>query len=197
MSPIQPNSSCASAVTTTRIHKGWWECDTRILSKVSACRRLASAADARNHDLGDPKKPVKIQDFGLPVADPGTTSACRRPARSISTRPQGNRLYLAYGPLNGGILQIIDRQKLLQGPKEPTPANLRYPEVGRLDMSPLHGAHTSLPLLQMPLPEFAKSRVGAVRDFVMIVSEATGRANGCQETHQMVWFADISVEARP
>ena len=49
----------------------------------------------------------------------------------------------------------------------------------------------------MPLPEFAKSRVGAVRDFVMIVSEATGRANGCQETHQMVWFADISVEARP
>jgi hypothetical protein len=64
-------------------------------------------------------------------------------------------------------------------------------------MSPLHGAHTSFPLLQMPLAEFAKSRVGAVRDFVMIVSEATGRANGCQETHQMVWFADISVEAKP
>jgi len=49
----------------------------------------------------------------------------------------------------------------------------------------------------MPLPEFAKSRVGAVRDFVMIVSEATGRANGCQDAHQMVWFADVSVETRP
>jgi len=48
----------------------------------------------------------------------------------------------------------------------------------------------------MPLPEFAKSRVGRYRDFVMIVSEATGRANGCQDAHQMVWFADVSVETR-
>jgi hypothetical protein len=64
-------------------------------------------------------------------------------------------------------------------------------------MSPLHGAHTSFPLLRVALPEFAKYRVGAVRDFLMIVSEATGRANGCQETHQMVWFADISVEGKP
>jgi hypothetical protein len=31
----------------------------------------------------------------------------------------------------------------------------------------------------------------------MIVSEAPGRANGCQETHQMVWFADVSVEGKP
>ena len=179
-------------------HKSWWECDTGIAFLVSGVPGWRAQRMLEIYDLGDPSKPVKIRDFGLPGHEPGATGAVPSDLHGpISTGPRGNRLYLAYGPLNGGIFQIIDRQKLLQGPKEPTPANLRYPEVGRLDMSPLHGAHTSFPLLQMPLPEFAKSRVGAVRDFVMIVSEATGRANGCQETHQMVWFADISVETRP
>ena len=178
-------------------HKSWWECDTGIAFLVSGVPGWRAQRMLEIYDLGDPSKPVKIRDFGLPGHEPGAIGAVPSDLHGPISRPQGNRLYLAYGPLNGGIFQIIDRQKLLQGPKEPTPANLRYPEVGRLDMSPLHGAHTSFPLLQMPLPEFAKSRVGAVRDFVMIVSEATGRANGCQETHQMVWFADISVEARP
>jgi hypothetical protein len=31
----------------------------------------------------------------------------------------------------------------------------------------------------------------------MIVSEASLRTSGCQATHQMVWFADITVEAKP
>ena len=179
-------------------HKSWWECDTGIAFLVSGVPGWRAQRMLEVYDLGDPSKPAKIRDFGLPGHEPGATGAVPSDLHGpISTGPQGNRLYLAYGPLNGGIFQIIDREKLLQGPKEATPANLRYPEVGRLDMSPLHGAHTSFPLLQMPLAEFAKSRVGAVRDFVMIVSEATGRANGCQETHQMVWFADISVEAKP
>ena len=26
-------------------------------------------------------------------------------------------------------MQIVDREKLLKGPKEPTPENLRYPEI--------------------------------------------------------------------
>ncbi len=179
-------------------HKSWWECDTGIAFLVSGVPGWRAQRMLEVYDLGDPSRPAKIRDFGLPGHEPGATGAVPSDLHGpISTGPRGNRLYLAYGPLNGGIFQIVDREKLLQGPKEATPANFRYPEVGRLDMSPLHGAHTSFPLLQMPLAEFAKSRVGAVRDFVMIVSEATGRANGCQETHQMVWFADISVEAKP
>jgi hypothetical protein len=176
-------------------HKSWWECDTGIAFLVSGVPGWRAQRMLEVYDLGDPARPLKVRDFGLPGHEPGATGAVPSDLHGpISTGPQGNRLYLAYGPLNGGIFQIIDRE---MGPKEPTPANLRYPEVGRLDMSPLHGAHTSIPLLQMPLAEFAKSRVGAVRDFVMTVSEATGRANGCQETHQMVWFADVSVEAKP
>jgi hypothetical protein len=179
-------------------HKSWWECDTGIAFLVSGVPGWRGYRMLEVYDLGDPSKPVKIRDFGLPGHQPGATGAVPSDLHGpISSGPQGNRLYLAYGPLNGGIVQILDRQKLLQGPKEPTPESLRYPEVSRLDMSPLHGAHTSFPLLRMALPEFAKYRVGAVRDFLMIVSEATGRANGCQETHQMVWFADISVEGKP
>jgi hypothetical protein len=179
-------------------HKGWWECDTGIGFLVSGVPSWRAHRMLEVYDLGDPSKPVKIRDFGLPGHQPGASGAVPSDLHGpISIGPRGNRLYLAYGPLNGGIVQILDREKLLNGPKEPTAENLRYPEIGRLDMSPLHGAHTSLPLLDMALPEFAKYRVGAERDFLMIVSEATGRANGCQETHQMVWFADISVESRP
>ena len=63
----------------------------------------------------------------------------------ISTGPQGNRIYFGYGTNKGGVLQIVDREKLLKGPKEPTPENLRYPVVGELDMLPLNGAHTVVP----------------------------------------------------
>src|SRR5213078_3641755 len=53
-------------------------------------------------------------------------------------------------------LQIVDREKLLNGPKEPTPANLVHPQIARLDLPPQFGAHTSFPLLGMEIAEFAK-----------------------------------------
>jgi hypothetical protein len=179
-------------------HKSWWECDTGIAFLVSGVPGWRAARMTEVYDLSDPAKPVKIRDFGLDGQQPGATGPVPSDLHGpISTGPAGNRVYFAYGPLNGGIFQIVDRDKLIHGPKEPTPENLLYPQVGRLDFSPLFGAHTALPLLQMPLAEFAKSRVGAVRDFVLLASEATGAANGCQQTRQMVWFADVTVESHP
>ena len=67
---------------------------------------------------------------------------------AISTGPQGNRIYFGYGTNKGGVLQIVDREKLLNGPKEPTPDNLRHPVIGELQMSPLVGAHTVYPARQ-------------------------------------------------
>jgi len=93
------------------------------------------------------------------------------------------------------VLQIVDRDKLLNGPKEPTNENLLYPQVGRLDLQPTNGAHTTLPLLRMPLPEFSKDAQGAVGDFVMIVNEQI--VNECRETRQRVWIADVTAEAMP
>ena len=51
---------------------------------------------------------------------------------------------------------LLDREKLLKGPKEPTPENLLYPQIGRLDMNPMVGAHTAMPLGRIKIEEFAK-----------------------------------------
>lgn len=113
----------------------------------------------------------------------------------ISTGPQGNRVYFGYGTNKGGVVQIVDRDKLLHGPAEPTPENLRAPEIARLTMSSLNGAHTTFPMLRMPVPEFANDKEGSSRDIVMVVDEAI--LNECNEARQMVWFADVTVENRP
>jgi hypothetical protein len=113
----------------------------------------------------------------------------------ISTGPQGNRVYFGYGTNKGGILQIVDRDRLLHGPKEPTPENLRYPEVSELMLSASNGAHTTFPMPGMRIAEFARDKQGQTRDIVMIVDEAI--ANECGEPRQMVWFADVTTEKRP
>ena len=148
------------------------------------------------YDLSDPAHPVKIRDFGLPGQEPGSTGAVPTELHGpISTGPEGNRVYFGYGTNKGGFLQIVDREKLLNGPKEPTPDNLRLPEISRLAMSALNGAHTVFPMKGMPIAEFANDKDGKTRDIVMIVDEAI--LNECNEPRQMVWFADVTVENRP
>ncbi|MBI1775106.1 MAG: hypothetical protein HYR63_07155 [Proteobacteria bacterium] len=177
-------------------HKSWWECDTGIAFLVSGAPDWRTRRMTQVYDLSDPAHPAKIRDFGLPGQEPGSTGAVPTELHGpISTGPGGNRVYFGYGTNKGGVLQIVDREKLLTGPKEPTPDNLRFPEVGRLVMSSLNGAHTTFPMLRMPIAEFAKDKDGSLRDFVMIVDEAL--INECGEARQMVWFADITVESRP
>jgi hypothetical protein len=179
-------------------HKNWWECDTGIAFLVSGIEGWRPRRMTQVYDLSDPAKPVHIRDFGLPGQQPGATGAVPTDLHGpISTGAQGNRVYFAYGTNKGGVLQIVDRDKLLNGPREPTPENLRYPVVGQLDMLPLNGAHTSFPLGKMRIAEFAKDKAGGIRDIVMIVDESL--VNECQaaETRQMVWFVDVTVETRP
>jgi hypothetical protein len=148
------------------------------------------------YDLSDPAHPQKIRDFGLPGQEPGATGAVPTELHGpISTGPEGNRVFFGYGTNKGGILQIVDRDKLLNGPKEPTPENLRYPEIARMPMSAFNGAHTTFPMLDMPVAEFAEDKDGRTRDIVMIVDEAI--LNECGEARQMVWFADVTTETRP
>jgi hypothetical protein len=177
-------------------HKNWWECDTGIAYLVSGREGWRTRRMTEVYDLSDPASPKKIRDFGLAGQEPGASGDVPTELHGpISTGPQGNRVYFGYGTNKGGILQIVDRKKLLEGPKEPTPANLKAPEVGRLELSPLVGAHTTFPMLQMPIAEFAADKTGKVRDIVMVVNESL--VNECQEARQMVWFADTTVEARP
>jgi hypothetical protein len=179
----------------TDTHKNYWECESGIAYLVSRPKGWR-ARITEVFDLSDPSNPVKIRDFGLVGQQPGATGAVPVTVHGmVSTGPKGNRVYLAYGTNRGGILQIVDREKLLKGPKEPTPDNLRYPEIAHMEMTPLVGAHTAMPLGRIKIEEFAKDADKGDREFVMIVNE-TFREE-CGEARQMVWFVDSTIENRP
>jgi hypothetical protein len=177
-------------------HKSWWECDTGIAYLVSGRPGWRVPRMTEVYDLSDPTHPMKIREFGLTGQQPGATGPVPTMLHGmISLGPKGNRIYFGYGTNEGGVLQIVDREKLLNGPKDLTDENLRYPEVGRLDMSPLVGAHTTFPVLEMPIAEFANDKIGKVRNFVVVTDEQI--LNECQEARQFVWFVDITVERHP
>jgi hypothetical protein len=177
-------------------HKSFWECDSGIAYLVSGVPGWRVNRMTEVYDMSDPAHPVKIRDFGLPGQQPGASGPIPEQLHGmISLGAQGNRIYFGYGTNKNGIMQIVDRDKLIHGPKEPSAENLLYPEVGRLVMTPFNGAHTAFPMPKMPIAEFAKDAVGADRDIVMIVDEQI--RNECEEPRQMAWFVDVTIEAHP
>jgi hypothetical protein len=182
-------------------HKNWWECDTGIAYLVSdgAPRGWRTNRMTTIYDLSDPAQPSFIRDFGLPGQEPGATG----------TAPEGvhgpiaykNRVYFAYGTGAKGVLQIVDREKLLAGDPQarerfaPTVENLLYPQIGRLDMSPAWGGHTSFPVLGVRVPHWAPGVPGRTRDFVLLVSESL--RNECQEVRQLSFMVDVTTEKTP
>ncbi len=176
-------------------HKNFWECDTGIAYLVSGAPGWRARRMTQVYDLSDPGKPRFIRDFGLPGQQPEATGPVPEELHgAISTGPAGNRVYFGYGTNKNGVLQIVDRQKLLTGPSAPTDANLLYPQLGQLQLSPNTGAHTAFPILGLTVPEFANDR-DAKRDFVLIVNESL--VNECAEARQMAWIADVTVESKP
>src|SRR5262249_34546284 len=171
-------------------HKSYWECTTGIAYLVSDGTSLASAVPAfpawrsnritQIFDLSDPAHPVFIRNYGLVGQEPGSTGPVPTGVHGmISAIDLGrDRVYFGHGTGSNGIMQIVDRTKLLGGggctfnPTNPTPAQLLCAQVGRLDTSPSMGAHTTFPLLNQPVPEFAANTSGSVRDFVILVNEA-------------------------
>ncbi len=177
-------------------HKSWWECDTGIAYLVVGKPGWRTRRMTTIYDLSDPAHPVFIRDFGLPGQQPGATGPVPTELHGpISTGPKGNRVYFGYGTNKSGIMQIVDREKLLAGPREPTNANLAAPEIGRFTMSRMNGAHTALPVLGMPVAEFAKDKEGGTRDFVVVTDEQI--LNECLEPRQFVWMVDVTDERHP
>jgi len=177
-------------------HKNWWECDTGIAYLVSGLDGWRTRRMTQVFDLSDPAQPKHIRNFGLAGQQPGAQGDVPTELHGmISTGPKGNRIYFGYGTNKSGVLQIVDREKLLNGPKEPTDANLNLPQVGRLELPPSIGAHTTFPMMGIEVAEFAKDKAGGKRDFALIVNESL--VNECQEARQMVWIADITAESKP
>jgi hypothetical protein len=177
-------------------HKNWWECDTGIAYLVSGLPEWRTRRMTQIFDLSDPARPVFIRNFGLPGQEPGSSGSVPTELHGpISTGAKGNRVYFGYGTNKAGVLQIVDRAKLLAGPHEPTAANLAAPQVGRMDFPAWNGAHTTLPVLGVEMPEFAKDKGANRRDFVMVVNESL--VNECLEPRQMVFVVDITDEKVP
>src|SRR5207302_5596666 len=144
--PSKPNRLTVVVNGLRDTHKSWWECDTGIAYLVTGVQDWRTRRMTSIYDLSDPAKPAFIRHFGLPGQQPGSTGPVPTDLHGpISTGPKGNRVYFGYGTGGNGILQIVDRNKLLNGPKDPTDANLLYPQVVRLDLPADAGAHTAFP----------------------------------------------------
>jgi len=177
-------------------HKSFWECDTGIAYLVSGHPQWRTNRMTQIYDLSDPAHPVFIRDFGLVGQQPGAGGAVPIALHGpISTGPKGNRVYFGYGTNTEGVVQIVDRAKLLSGAPEPTPENLLAPQIARLDLPPMHGAHTVFPVPGMEIAEFSKNLLGKKRDMLVITDEAIQKE--CLEGRQMVWFVDATTETKP
>ena len=200
--PAQPAhvSTVVSGLDAT--HKNWWECHTGIAYLVSDGRPAGWRTNrmTKIYDLSDPARPKFIRDFGLPGQQSGSSGE-PVPEGVHGPISYGNRVYFPYGTSQNGVLQIVDREKLLKGnpnaadPFAPTVENLLYPQIGRLDMPPDWGGHTSFPVLGVPVSEFGPNPKGKVRDVVVLVSEST--ANECQEFRHLTFLVDVTTESKP
>ncbi|HJZ74299.1 MAG TPA: hypothetical protein VKE51_21325 [Vicinamibacterales bacterium] len=221
--PTRPSRVTVVVSGLRQTHKNWWECDTGIAYLISGDPAWRTTRMTKIYDLSDPAHPVFIRDFGLPGQQPGSTGPVPTELHGpISLGPKANRVYFGYGTSVRGIVQIVDREKLLNGPKEPTDENLIYPQITRVDLPPDVGAHTTFPLLGMDVAEFGMqkapigrgaaappaaagahdhevsvpaNRTQARRDFIAVVGETT--ANECFENRQMLRLLDATVETRP
>jgi hypothetical protein len=193
--PAKPNRINVILSGLVDTHKSWWECDSGIAFLVSGKPGWRAKRMMQVYDLSDPSEPQFIRDFGLPGQQPGSTGYQPSDLHGmISTGPKGNRVYMGYGTSKAGVIEILDREKLLKGPKEPTEANLMYPVIGRLDLPDEAGAHTTFPMLGMDVPEYAKNGAQAKRDILFVVGETTD--NECHAPRQLARLFDITTESR-
>jgi hypothetical protein len=166
-----------------------------------------------------PNYPKYIRTFGLVGTQPDGTGAVPPSLHGpISTyeHPQvgqplaraagpddviGNRIYLAWGVGDDGVLQILDRKKLLPpayggtwvgNPDRPTVAELEAPQTSILYMSPDQGGHTSFPVFGMKPASYQGFAEFKTRDIVLLASEST--ANLCNEAPHWSFIVDVTVE---
>ncbi len=182
-------------------HKTWWECDTGLAYLIGTVDGWRAPRIVQAFDLANPAAPRRVRDFSLDGVQPDSTGPIPGGSGVHEVVRAGNRLYLSYGTSRYGVLQIVDRERFLTGdpraaaPLAPSPAGLRFPQVGRLDLPTFWGGHTAYPLLGVEITDYAQNRDQRVRDVLVLVSESV--ANQCQEPRHVVSFVDITDEAHP
>src|SRR5713101_7287036 len=220
------NPTLAGAMRGLRnTHKMWWECKTGIAylpgsRDVPAPNRWRQGQSMIVADWSNPADPHYIRTFGLPGGQPGASGpvpTSLHGAISAHQHPNaagklvsgvdviGNRIYAAWGVGSNGVLQILDRKKLLPpayggtftgDPDNPTDDQLLSAQVGRMDMSPDQGGHTSMPVFGLAPKSLQCSSSACpgtpspdVRDIVLLSSEA----GNCNSQHWS-FVVDVSTE---
>jgi len=214
-----------SAVRNLRsTHKSWWECNTGIAylpgSKNTAPLWRQSQSMVIVDWSNPAATPVYIRTHGLPGGQPsgtGPVPTSLHGAISAHEHPNaadklvsgvdaiGNRIYAAWGVGSNGVLQILDRKKLLPptyggtyigDADDPTNDQLISAQVGRMDMSPDQGGHTSMPVFGVAPKSLQCSSSACpgtpspdVRDIVVLTSEA----GNCDSQH-WGFIVDVSTE---
>jgi hypothetical protein len=198
--PAKPVLLSTPVSGQSETHKNWWECDTGIAYLVGAAPGWRTHRMTQIFDLKDPSRPVFIRNFGLPSQRPGASGPVEEGLHGPYAL--GNRVYFGHGTGSNGILQIVDRAKLLNDPTltpatrvAPTEAQLLYPQVSRYDLGPSSGAHTVFPIMGVKPPQFARFSQGSTRNIVAITNESM--AGDCSENPQLTYFVDITTETRP
>lgn len=179
-------------------HKNWWDCASGIAYTVGRnATDTAAGWQPGNYiqvyDMSDPKNPVFLRNWALEGMQPGGVMPPH-----FTTMPgvhgpiqKGNRLYVAYGTEENGVMQIVDIPTLLGS----APTDFTTAEVGRWVMTDDQGGHTSFPLGRITVPDFAVNEEGATRDYVMVVSEETN--NQCTGPRNLSYVVDTTDEGRP
>ncbi len=183
-------------------HKNWWECETGIAYLVSGVEGWAPRRMTQVYDLSDPANPRFIRNFGLPGQQPGEPNHEEMANYELhGPIAVGNRIYFGYGTFLNGVIQIVDRDRLIRGnpavaePFEPTDENLEYPVITTMFTGPRLGAHTAFPVLGIDVDEFADNTEGRTRDMLLVVGESL--RNECRENRQMMYMVDITDETLP
>lgn len=186
-------------------HKSAWECDTGVAYLTSGAKGWRAAkvfgvpvnTMMLVYDLSDPAHPKLIRPFGLvgqqPGADGPVPGYLHEP---FSAGLKKERLYVAYGATDHGIVQIIDRAKLLGGDPHPSPESLNAPVIARVDLPAWQGAHTAMPLPEIELPRYARYPGPRAHRFMMVVGEDAD-PSCLEQQQQLLLFYDITDEAHP
>jgi hypothetical protein len=165
------------------------------------------------YDLSDPTNPKYIRDYGIVGQQPSATGstpcippACEGPASPypsgihgpISAGKNKNRVFMAFGVGGNGVVEIVDRRKLLNGCKgnascatNPSQSDLLAPQTGWFTVPglALQGGHTSFPIFG--------EEGGKPRNLVLVVSEEGGNECDAGSAPHAAWLYDITDEAKP
>jgi len=213
--PSKPEFLVTVVGLLSNTHKSYWECDTGIAYLVAndptqGWQHSGSTQHLKIYNLHDPANPEYIRDFGLvgqqPTANPATPGYVQEGPVTppsgvhgpISAGVEKNRLYMAYGVGGNGVLQILDRNKVLTGcaaragcATSPTQAELLAPQKGFFTLPglTLQGGHTSFPIFG--------EEDGKPRNIMLVSSEEGGNECTAGSAPHALWLYDITDEAHP